>query len=73
MGKETAMAARTLATHLDELLAERRAALRTPLAHNEAYMADLEEEIAAYRRAAVVAEVTVMALGRAAAAGKLHG
>ena len=67
------MAPSPIATHLDELLAERRAALRSPLARNDAYMADLEAEIAAYRRAVVVAEVTQRALARAALAGKLHG
>jgi hypothetical protein len=67
------MAARTLANHLDELLAERRAALRTPLARNEAYMADLEAEIETFRYAVVVDQVTERAVARAAVAGRLHG
>lgn len=67
------MATRTVADHLDELLAERRAALRTPLAHNAAYMSDLEAEIATYRTAVVIAAVTEQALARAAVAGSMHG
>jgi hypothetical protein len=67
------MAARTLANHLDELLAERRAALRTPLARNEAYMADLDAEIETFRYAVTLDAVTDRAVAQAAVHGKLHG
>jgi len=67
------MAVGALTHLLDDLLAERRAALRTPLARNEAYMADLEAEIATCRRAVVFEEVVAQATARAAVAGKLHG
>lgn len=75
------MAARTTtivsASHarsrLDGLLDERSTALRTPLAANETYMADLEADIAACRAAYVAATVTELALLRGAANGRNQG
>jgi hypothetical protein len=67
------MATRTIADHLEDLLAERRAALRSPLARNDAYMADLDEEIAQCRHAYAIEAVTERALARAAVAGTIHG
>jgi hypothetical protein len=60
-------------THLDELLAERDLALHSVLAHNDAYMDDLEAEIAACEAAWVGAAVTEIALRRSAREGRLYG
>lgn len=60
-------------TQLAELLDERSAALRTPLADNQAYMADLEAEIAACHATYVAAAVTEMALLQGAAHGRNQG
>jgi hypothetical protein len=58
---------------LDGLLEERSTVLRTPLAANETYMADLEAEIAACRAAYVAAAVTELALLHGAAHGRHQG
>lgn len=60
-------------TQLENLLHERIAALRTPLAANAAYMADLEAEIAACRATYVAAAVTELALLQGAAVGRNQG
>jgi hypothetical protein len=55
--------------HLLELAQERNEAERAGLGANEAYMADLDEEIVAYRHALVGAAVTEIAVLR----GELFG
>lgn len=55
------------------LLAERSEVLRTPLAGNGAYMADLEADIAACRATYVGAAVTELALLQGAARGRNQG
>jgi hypothetical protein len=60
-------------SQLAGLLDERTAALRTPLGANEAYMADLEAEIAACRATYVAAAVTELALLSGAAHGRNQG
>lgn len=59
--------------HLAELLEERAAARRTPLAGNAAYMADLEADIVASTAAYVSAAVTELAVLRGAAHGRPQG
>ncbi|MEA2324903.1 MAG: hypothetical protein QOD81_4753 [Solirubrobacteraceae bacterium] len=51
------MSAIDVKNHLDLLHTERALALGTPLRHDPAYMADLDQEIAATRRAFVAASV----------------
>jgi hypothetical protein len=64
----------TQARHrLDELLEERNAVARTPLAHNAVYMADLEADIAYSRAAYVGAAVTELVLLQGAAHGRNQG
>ena len=58
---------------LGVLLAERDLALHSVLARNEAYMHDLDAEIAACRAAYVGAVVTEIALRRSAVQGPLRG
>jgi hypothetical protein len=78
---ETAMAARThehvtaarARSRLDDLLEERRAALESPLAGIELYMADLEAEIESVRATYVLAAVTERALLQGAAHGRNQG
>ena len=60
-------------SQLAELLDERAVALRTPLRANQAYMADLEAEIAACRATYVAAAVTELALLHGAAHGRNQG
>ena len=60
-------------TRLENLLDERDAALRTPLAANAAYMADLDAEIAACHATYVAAAVTELALLQGAATGRNQG
>jgi hypothetical protein len=75
------MAARTIhivsaaqaRTQLDDLLGERATVLGTPLGDNEAYMADLEAEIAECHAMYVAASVTEIALLRGAALGRHQG
>jgi hypothetical protein len=59
--------------HLDLLYEERVLAVRIGLAADGAYMADLDEEIAAYRSAFVGAAVTEIASMRAQLSGPLVG
>jgi hypothetical protein len=59
--------------HLIELANERVEAERAGLADNSAYMDDLEDEIAIYRRALVAAEVTAIAVVRGAVFGREQG
>lgn len=60
-------------SQLADLLVERRTALRSPLAANEAYMGHLEAEIAACRETYVAAAVTELALLRGAITGRNQG
>lgn len=60
-------------THLQELQAERALASIEGLASNAAYMADLDEEIAATRSAYVGAAVTEIASLRAELSGPQIG
>lgn len=59
--------------HLLLLHQERVLAMETALAHDVAYMTDLEEEILATRHAYVGSAVTELASLRAAVSGPLHG
>ena len=59
--------------HLDLLREERLLAIEVGLAADGAYMADLEDEIAACRAAFVGAAVTEIASMRASFSGPLHG
>jgi hypothetical protein len=59
------MSAIEMQTHLQELEAERALALIEGLGDSAAYMADLEDEIAATRHAYVVSAVTEIAVLRA--------
>jgi len=58
---------------LELLHTERALAMSTPLRHDRAYMADLDDEIAAYRSAYMGAVVTEIALLRARLDGPLQG
>lgn len=60
-------------TRLAGLLEELAAARRTPLAANEAYMADLESEIAACHATYVAAAVFELATLQGAAHGRNQG
>jgi hypothetical protein len=60
-------------TRLDSLLSERSTALRSPLAGNAAYMADLEAEIATCRATYVAVAVTELATLQGAALGRNQG
>jgi hypothetical protein len=60
-------------SQLHGLLDERSAALRTPLADNATYMADLAADIAACRAAYVAAAVTELALLSGLAHGRNQG
>jgi hypothetical protein len=60
-------------TRLDSLLDERAVALRCGLASNEAYMADLEADIAACRATYVAVAVTELAMLQGAALGRNQG
>ena len=59
--------------HLLELAQERTEAERAGLSANEAYMADLDEEIVAYRLALVGAAVTEIAVLRGELFGREFG
>ena len=59
--------------HLQLLQQERVLALGTSLAHDAAYMADLEEEIVATRHAYVGSVVVEVARLRASVSGELRG
>ena len=67
------MSAAHARTRLDDLLEERRTALRTPLAANATYMADLEADIATCRATYVAAAVFELALLQGAARGRPQG
>ena len=67
------MTAIQIQTHLQQLLAERELASFEGLASVPAYMADLEEEIAAARDAYVGAAVTEIAVLRAQLSGPQVG
>lgn len=67
------MSAAHARSQLAGLLVERNAALRSPLAANQAYMGDLEAEIAACRETYIAAAVTELALLRGAATGRNQG
>jgi hypothetical protein len=58
---------------LADLLDEREAALRSPLARNCAYMEDLEADIAHARAAFVGASITEVAILRAELFGRPQG
>ena len=60
-------------THLQQLEAERALALMEGLGDSAAYMADLDDEIAATRHAYVAAAVTEIAILRADLSGALEG
>lgn len=67
------MSAIEMQTHLQQLEAERALALIEGLGDSAAYMADLDDEIAATRYAYVVAAVTEIAVLRADLSGELQG
>jgi hypothetical protein len=67
------MSSAEIRAHLLELAQERIAAERAGLEINEAYMADLEEEIFTYRRALVAAAVTEIAVRRGELFGREQG
>jgi hypothetical protein len=67
------MSAIEMQTHLQQLEAERALALIEGLGNSAAYMADLDDEIAATRHAYVAAAVTEIAVMRAELSGPLLG
>jgi hypothetical protein len=67
------MSAIEMHTHLQQLEAERALALIEGLGNSAAYMADLDDEIAATRHAYVAAAVTEIAVLRAELSGRLLG
>jgi len=67
------MSAIEMQTHLQQLEAERALALIEGLGNSAAYMADLDDEIAATRSAYVAAAVTEIAVLRAELTGRLLG
>jgi len=67
------MSAIEMHTHLQQLEAERALALIEGLGNSAAYMADLDDEIAATRYAYVAAAVTEIAVLRAELSGRLLG
>jgi hypothetical protein len=71
--KEHQMSCTEIRARLIELAGERIAAERAGLAGNEAYMADLEDEIAAYRVALTGAAVTEIAVRRGELFGPQYG
>lgn len=73
LAKEQHMSSTDIRAHLMELAEERVAAESAGLAGNRAYMADLEDEIAAYRQALVGAAVTEIAVLRGELFGRQFG
>ncbi len=71
--EEHLMSCTEIRAHLIELAGERLAAERAGLSANRTYMADLEDEIAAYRLALTGAAVTEIAVRRGALFGRQHG
>ena len=67
------MSAIEMQTHLQQLEAERALALIEGLGNSAAYMADLDDEIAATRHAYVATAVTEIAVLRAELSGRLLG
>jgi hypothetical protein len=67
------MSAIEMQTHLQQLAIERALALMEGLGDSAAYMADLDDEIAATRHAYVAAAVTEIAVLRADLSGALQG
>ena len=67
------MSAIEMQTHLQQLEAERALALIEGLGNSAAYMADLDDEIAATRHSYVAAAVTEIAVLRAELSGRLLG
>jgi hypothetical protein len=67
------MSSTEIRAHLLELAQERVVAESVGLSANEAYMADLEEEIAAYRLALVGVAVTEIAVLRGELFGRQFG
>ena len=67
------MSAIEMQTHLQQLEAERALALMEGLGESAAYMADLDDEIAATRHAYVAAAVSEIAVLRADLSGALEG
>jgi hypothetical protein len=67
------MSATEIRARLLVLARERTEAERAGLSGNRAYMADLEDEIAAYRRALVGAAVTEIAVVRGELFGREFG
>ena len=67
------MSSTDIRARLMELAEERVVAERAGLAGNQAYMADLEDEIAAYRQALVGAAVTEIAVLRGELFGRQFG
>ena len=73
LAKEQHMSSTDIRARLVELAEERFAAESAGLAGNQAYMADLEDEIAAYRLALVGAAVTEIAVLRGELFGRQFG
>jgi hypothetical protein len=67
------MTSTEIRTHLARLHLERIDATEIGLGQNDAYMADLEEEILECRTRLVIAAVTEAAVARAEHAGRLLG
>jgi hypothetical protein len=67
------MSAIEMQTHLKELQAELALALAEGLGENDAYMADLSEEISEVRRAYIAVAVTEIAVLRAELSAPLVG
>jgi hypothetical protein len=71
--EDHAMSAAEIRAHLRALTQERIVAERAGLSTNEAYMADLEEEIVVYRHAFVCSAVTEIAVRRGELFGREFG
>jgi hypothetical protein len=71
--KEQHMSSTQIRARLIELTHERAAAERAGLGGNQAYMADLEDEIATYRLALAGAAVTEIAVLRGELFGRQFG
>ena len=70
---ESVVSAAQARTRLEHLLSERSAALRTPLAANAVYMADLEADIATTHATYVAVAVFELALLQGALRGRNQG
>jgi hypothetical protein len=67
------MSRKEIRAHLVELADELQAAEALGMRHGGAYMTDLEEEIANYRRALIEASVTEIAVLRGVLFGRDYG